>query len=102
MLLLAALDFGLRRFDLLSALSDDTMPATFFAAVNSQVIDAARTLRSGLSEVERPIVLMGNSQMDFGSRPITRDVLIGHPKEELPRDTILQKAPPQKKTERKF
>ncbi|MFM7737065.1 MAG: hypothetical protein ACKPBU_13940, partial [Alphaproteobacteria bacterium] len=69
-LLLVLLDVGLRRLDLLSALSDDTMPATFFAAVNSQVIDAVRTLRSGRPREARPIVLMGNSQMDFGARPL--------------------------------
>ncbi|MBU6284025.1 hypothetical protein KGQ64_17410, partial [bacterium] len=69
-LLLALLDLALRRLDLFSALSDDTMPATFFAAVNSQVVDAVRTLRTGHPEGARPIVLMGNSQMDFGSRPL--------------------------------
>ncbi|MFM8409554.1 MAG: hypothetical protein ACKOCT_04690 [Alphaproteobacteria bacterium] len=78
-LLLVLFDVGLRRFDLLSALSDDTMPATFFAAVNSQVIDAVRTLRSGRPREARPIVLMGNSQMDFGARPLPllRDALLG-------------------------
>lgn len=78
MLLLVLLDVALRRFDLLTALSDDTMPATFFAAVNSQVIDAARTLRSGRPDGTRPIVLMGNSQMDFGTRPLPllRDALV--------------------------
>ncbi len=69
-LLLALLDLALRRFDFLSALSDETMPATFFAAVNSQVVDAVRTLRAGRPAGAHPVVLMGNSQMDFGSRPL--------------------------------
>ena len=69
-LLVVALDLGLRRFDVLSALSDDTMPATFFAAVNSQVVDAVRILRGGRPAGARPIVLLGNSQMDFGARPL--------------------------------
>ena len=69
-LLLALLEFSLRRFDLLSVFSDDTVPATFFAAINSQVIDAVRTLQGSSPEAGRPVVLMGNSQMDFGARPL--------------------------------
>lgn len=76
-LLLTLLEIAIRRFDLFTPLVPDTLPQTLFAAVNSQVIDVVRALRPG-AEKARPIVLLGNSQMDLGSRPLPllRDELV--------------------------
>jgi hypothetical protein len=67
--LVVLVDVALHRFDLLSPLVPDTLPKTFFAAVNSQLTDVVRTLRS--SPPPHPsIALLGNSQMDLGVRPL--------------------------------
>lgn len=79
-LLLALLEIAVRRFDLFTPLVPDTLPQTLFAAVNSQVTDVVRALRPQTGETRpgRPVVLLGNSQMDLGSRPLPllRDELV--------------------------
>lgn len=75
--LLVLLDLAIRRWDAFGPLVRDTVPASFFASVNAQVTDAIRTLEHPPATRD-PVVLLGNSQMDFGSRPLPamRDALV--------------------------
>ncbi|HZR82427.1 MAG TPA: hypothetical protein VFD92_15140 [Candidatus Binatia bacterium] len=74
---LVLVDLAIRRFDVFSPLVADTVPATLFAAVNAQVTDVVRALRAPARD-GFTVVLLGNSQMDLGSRPLPmlRDALV--------------------------